>query len=672
MGNSSTRTTVLERCRLSPGMHVVWLKHDLRLSDHAPLAEALAGGTETLLLYIVETERMQQPDEAVLHAAWDLANARALLDQVNEMGGTMQIHVGRPTEILDQLHARFSITRLHSHEETGLQWSWDRDKRVASWCDANGVVWNEHPWNGVVRRLTDRDRWNSIRNRRMVQPLIQAPEVLQGIHAHLHRPERGVVPVLQRTGSDAPETRRKHARAWLDSFLSTRFDAYLPTISNPATSPEGSSRLSAYLTSGVLSVRQVKHAITDARQSPPSDVDIAVFRKNIDAFASRVSWRCHFVQRLEMETSMNGRSINHELDEALGRVDDEERFLAWSEGKTGWPFFDACMRSLRATGWINFRMRAMMQSVAAYTLWLPWQRSGNHLAKLFIDYEPGIHWSQIHMQSGITGINSVRAYSILKQSLDHDMNGDFIRTWVPELAMVPTPYIHEPWTMSEEMQEATGVAIGTTYPAPVVDETETRNQGIKPRTLHAEPTLSKHVRRKFTPCMAAEAGAFNGGVGGCVDNPERRRQPTDHAARLWRLTPSLPQKQQGEHQRPRACQTAKHGAKGRGLLPRFARLGRLLPHSPPVVGRCQAPMFLQSPSNLLRFLPARGRSHRDSTTRSTGSRCRRHRSSWWNGSGRYLRGTRGLVQSGRYRRRGGPYPARIRSRQCRCSRSRLP
>ena len=137
------------------------------------------------------------------------------------------------------------------------------------------------------------------------------------------------------------------------------------------------------------------------------------------------------------------------------------------------------MRSLRATGWINFRMRAMMQSVAAYTLWLPWQRSGNHLAKLFIDYEPGIHWSQLHMQSGITGINSVRAYSILKQSLDHDMNGDFIRTWVPELAMVPTPYIHEPWTMSEEMQEATGVAIGTTYPAPVVDETEARNRGIQ-------------------------------------------------------------------------------------------------------------------------------------------------------------------------------------------------
>ena len=80
-------------------------------------------------------------------------------------------------------------------------------------------------------------------------------------------------------------------------------------------------------------------------------------------------------------------------------------------GKTGWPFFDVYEKPY-GTGWINFRMRAMIQSVAAYTLWLPWKDTGNHLAKLFIDYEPGIHWSQINMQSGITGINAVRAYQL--------------------------------------------------------------------------------------------------------------------------------------------------------------------------------------------------------------------------------------------------------------------
>ena len=461
-------------------MRVVWLKRDLLLADHAPLMEAVAHGDDLLLLYVVEPERLDQPDESMLHVAWDLANARTLLARVEALGGTMHIRTGRPEQVLQNLQDTSTIVSLHSHEETGLQWSWERDKRVMAWCEANDTVWHEHPWNGVVRRLTDRDRWNSIRNRRMVEPVLEAPARLPS-HSNLTCVDetKGVFPCYNDLVKTPLEAGEPAAHAWLHSFLSTRFGDYLPTISNPATSPEGSSRLSAYLTSGVLSVRQVKHAITTARQSPPEGVDVAVFRKNVDAFASRVSWRCHFVQRLEMETSMNERSINPELDEALGRVDDEQRFLAWAEGRTGWPFFDACMRSLRATGWINFRMRAMMQSVAAYTLWLPWQRSGQHLAKLFIDYEPGIHWSQIHMQSGITGINSVRAYSILKQSLDHDMNGDFIRKWVPELAMVPTPYIHEPWTMSDEMQATTGVIIGTTYPAPIVDETEARNQGIK-------------------------------------------------------------------------------------------------------------------------------------------------------------------------------------------------
>ena len=182
--------------------------------------------------------------------------------------------------------------------------------------------------------------------------------------------------------------------------------------------------------------------------------------RNLNAFSSRVLWRCHFIQRLEVEATQNYISLNPELDSKINRILDKDKFDAWKFGKTGWPFFDACMRSLTATGWINFRMRAMIQSVAAYTLWLPWKETGNHLANLFIDYEPGIHWSQVNMQSGITGINAVRAYSIIKQSTDHDLEGEFIRKWVPELKAVPNSFIHEPWLMSEETQEKVGVNIG--------------------------------------------------------------------------------------------------------------------------------------------------------------------------------------------------------------------
>ena len=463
-------------------MRVVWFKRDLRMADHGPLVEAVESGEDILFLYVHEPERCRQPDVSALHTAWEVANARALSRALQRRGGTVQLRIGEPTAILSELHEHDPLTHLHSHQETGLMWSWERDKRVARWCEANGVQWNEHPSNGVVRGLEDRDRWNGLRNRRMTATCFAAPESVR-THPHFDSIDETaeVVPDHRNLVNTPLEAGERAAHGWLDSFVEGRWVDYLATISNPATSPNASSRLSAYIASGVLSVRQVKQRLLKAMHEAhgQSSVNMADFRKNINAFTSRVSWRCHFVQRLEMETTMNTQSINPQLDAALERTNVEQRYQAWAEGTTGWPFFDACMRSLKATGWINFRMRAMMQSVAAYTLWLPWQRTGNHLARLFIDYEPGIHWSQIHMQSGITGINAVRAYSILKQSLDHDQAGDFIRTWVPELSMVPTPYIHEPWTMSESMQETTGTVIGVHYPKPIVDENEARGLGIK-------------------------------------------------------------------------------------------------------------------------------------------------------------------------------------------------
>jgi deoxyribodipyrimidine photo-lyase len=171
----------------------------------------------------------------------------------------------------------------------------------------------------------------------------------------------------------------------------------------------------------------------------------------VDSLIARLHWRGHFTQKLETEPELEIRSFHPAHQQArIQTAPDDPVLAAWAAGLTGIPFVDACMRSLIATGWLNFRMRAMLQSFASYHLGLDWRVSGEHLARLFTDYEPGIHWPQVQMQSGQTGINTPRIYNPAKQGLDQDPGGHFTRRWVPELAHVPLPLLQTPWLATWE------------------------------------------------------------------------------------------------------------------------------------------------------------------------------------------------------------------------------
>jgi deoxyribodipyrimidine photo-lyase len=263
----------------------------------------------------------------------------------------------------------------------------------------------------------------------------------------------------------------REARATLDSFLSARGVDYARSISSPVTAEEGCSRLSVALSYGHLSMREVFHAVEARLRALASDrsEEARRWRWSLQSFEARLHWHCHFMQKLEDEPAIEFENFNRAMDGLREDDFDEARFQAWSRGETGYPMVDACMRALLATGWINFRMRAMLVSFASYDLWLHWRRTGLHLARHFLDFEAGIHWSQMQMQSGTTGINTLRIYSPTKQVEDHDPKGGFIRRWIPELAGIPDEYLAEPWTMPPLVQRFSGCVIGRNYPAPIVD-----------------------------------------------------------------------------------------------------------------------------------------------------------------------------------------------------------
>jgi deoxyribodipyrimidine photo-lyase len=463
-------------------VNVVWFKRDLRLADHEPLSDAAGEIEPTILLYVIEPVRLNQPDTDPTHIAWELDCANELDKSLRKIGGSLRIVHSNIIDCLKQIHREHGINSIYSHQETGTTWSYERDRAVKKWCEREKVSWREYPVNGVVRGLKDRDLWKGLRDKRMRTSPISPPTRINTVGNEVVKPTLGSMGLTPRKLSHRPPPGEDAALDKLQSFLASRGELYRWRMSSPNQASHHCSRLSPYFSTGCLSIRTAL-SMTNQRKAKIREAEITEKRKSnwmksLSSFQSRLAWHCHFIQKLEQEPTLDYLAMNEELDSRMFREYDKKIFSAWATGNTGWPFFDACMRQLISTGWINFRMRAMIMSVSSYTLWQPWRDSGLHLARLFLDYEPGIHWSQVGMQSGTTGINSIRAYSVLKQGLDHDPEGEFIKTWIPSLRQVPTEFIHEPWKMPLSIQKDVGCLIGDDYPSPIVDESSSRKAGV--------------------------------------------------------------------------------------------------------------------------------------------------------------------------------------------------
>lgn len=516
-------------------LQVVWFKRDLRIVDHEALFRACSAGP-TVCFYTIEPHYWALSNTSNRQWLFVRESLEDLAGQLAALGATLIVHQGNVLDALRSFKDEFGSFTLHSHVETGIGWTFERDKQVTAWCRANHCPWYEYAQNGVCRPIQARkagfkaywDLWAA-------SPRFPVPEhatfvvskSFQSSGLQSLAPDQWPLDVC----SDSyPCTQRqtggrKAGLAVFRDFLSNRGQAYSGSISSPLTAESGCSRLSPYLTYGCLSLKEIVQRTMVAQDKASS----RPWSKSLAAFAKRLHWHCYWIQAFESACHMEYEPLVPHMAQ-LNRPYDQKRFDAWRTGHTGWPLVDACMRYLHHHGWINFRMRAMLVSAATHSLSLPWKPVADWLAQQFVDFEPGIHYSQIQMQSAMSGVTVLRMYNPVTQAMRLDPQGDFVRRWVPELANVSNFWIFEPWKMTPNLRQQAGWTQAFSYPVPLVDfevsHRETKAAITELRAAHpmgaAQAFVERNTRQTSTQAASRQASPKASGTSS-RDKPARAR-----------------------------------------------------------------------------------------------------------------------------------------------------
>jgi deoxyribodipyrimidine photo-lyase len=241
------------------------------------------------------------------------------------------------------------------------------------------------------------------------------------------------------------------------------------------TSPAATIRqgLSPHLRFGEISPRQVWHAARFAAAERPA------LSGDIDKFLSELGWR-EFCRHLLFDTpDLAERNLQPAFDAFPWRRDDKA-LRAWQRGRTGYPLVDAGMRELWHTGVMHKRVRMVAASFLVKHLLIDWREGERWFWDTLVDADPGsnpANWQWV-AGSGADAAPYFRVFNPILQGEKFDPDGEYVRRWVPELAQLPANLIHQPWSAAPLELASAGVALGKTYPEPIIDHRKGRERAL--------------------------------------------------------------------------------------------------------------------------------------------------------------------------------------------------